>query len=445
MTSWVYGSAFSSGDPASVLTPTTGTEDVGTTDNTAGILTPWLTSRDGQPNPGQGLASFICHVAHLDDSLLRGDKTALFDAHRDRLMNRTRVGNGISFIVERADLLGTPKDDAAERSSEPTKRVVVVKTVREDQHHRNQWGEVLLEMRALLHEPIRYHPNIVRLLDIRWDVSADTGSPFPAIIQEYASFGTLDKLQQRSQPLPFSIKQKLCYDVGRGLSIIHACGMVHGDLKHENVLIFPNSYPDPPNQPYTAKLADFGGTVMDMSGDGTRRIPMHTFPYEAPEVSEKLTEEGAKKTDAYSYGMLVWRCMIDSQDILTAMGMTSSGSLANAKLREDITLLKLSDGLLETAIHNIANYFFLSPQASEPELQLGNLGFDVHSAWGPQTACFGPRPSPSPRHGFRHGVLIRRHQGRREQEDSPGVGEQNPRKTWYGCRRHRLHVGPDGK
>jgi len=361
MTSWVYGSAFSSGDPASVLTPATDTENVGTTENTntPGILTPWLTSRDGHSNPGQGLASFMCHVAYLDDSLLRGDKTALFDARRGRLVNRTRVGHGISFIVERADLLEADAAGDTQESREPTKRVVVVKTVREDQHHRNQWGEVLLEMRALLHEPIRYHPNIVRLLDIRWDVSADTGSPFPAIVQEYASFGTLDKLQQRSQPLPFSIKQKLCYDVGRALSIIHACGMVHGDLKHENVLIFPNSYLDPPNQPYTAKLADFGGTVMDMSGDATHRIPMHTFPYEAPEISEELTEEGAKKTDAYSYGMLVWRCMIDSQDILTAMGMTSSGSLANAKLREDITMLKLSDGLLETAIHNIANYFFL--------------------------------------------------------------------------------------
>jgi hypothetical protein len=44
-------------------------------------------------------------------------------------------------------------------------------------------------------------------------------------VQEYASFGTLDKLQQRTKPLPFSINQKLCYDVGRALSIIHACGM----------------------------------------------------------------------------------------------------------------------------------------------------------------------------------------------------------------------------
>lgn len=355
MTSYVYPSAFSdAADPTPAVTPSP--EDTGTMSDDPRILT------DGQPAPGQGLASFICHVAFLDDNLQRGDRSAFFAAHRARLVNRKRIGNGISFIVERAGLEDTQGSSDAAESSQTAKlkrEVVVVKTAREDQHHRNQWGEVLLEIRALLHEPIRYHPNIVRLLDIRWDTSTDTGSPFPAIVQEYASFGTLDKLQQRTKPLPFSIKQKLCYDVGRALSIIHACGMVHGDLKHENVLIFPNPYPNPPNQPYTAKLADFGGTVMDMSGDSIHSVPMHTFPYEAPEVAEKLTDEGAKKTDAYSYGMLIWRCVIDSQDILTALAMgTSRGNLGDSKLRDKVKLLKLSDGLLETAIHNIATYFF---------------------------------------------------------------------------------------
>ncbi|KAL6895346.1 serine/threonine protein kinase [Trichoderma longibrachiatum] len=355
MTTYIYSSAFSDdADPALALTPSTG--DIRTMSDGPRILT------DGQPASGQGLASFICHVAFLDENLQRGDRSAFFAAHRARLVNRKLIGNGISFIVERAELEDPQGANDAAESSQTAKlktKVVVVKTAREHQHHRNQWGEVLLEIRSLLHEPIRYHPNIVKLLDIRWDTSTDTGSPFPAIVQEYAGFGTLDKLQQRTKPLPFSIKQKLCYDIGRALSIIHACGMVHGDLKHENVLIFVNPYPNPPNQPYTAKLADFGGTVMDMSGDGTHSVPMHTFPYEAPEVGEKLTEDGAKKTDAYSYGMLIWRCMVDSHDILTSLGMsTSRGNLGDSKLRDNVKLLKLSDGLLEAAIHNVANYFF---------------------------------------------------------------------------------------
>ena len=344
MTSYVYPSAFS-GDPASAITPSPAPPSLSSSSALV-LATPQSSTQASHAATGQGLASFICHVAYLDDKLQRGGRSAFFTSQQTRVVNRKRIGDGASFIVERAELKG-PQDSDENGMA----RTVVIKTVRENKGNRNPWREVLLEIRALLHEPIRYHPNIVNFLGIRWDASADTGSPFPAIVQEYAAFGTLDKLQQRSEPLPFGIKQKLCYDVGRALSIIHACGMVHGDLKHENVLVFPNTQENPANQPYTLKLADFGGTVMDLSGDGGHRIPMHTFPYEAPEISEKLTEEGAKKTDAYSYGMLIWRCMIDSQDVLAALGVSRDA-------REKVTLLKLSDGLLEAAIHSISSYFF---------------------------------------------------------------------------------------
>ncbi|KXX75771.1 Serine/threonine-protein kinase HT1 [Madurella mycetomatis] len=369
MTSYVYPSAFST-NFSSAATPSTSV--TGTAKSSSpGITTPQSTTQFGEVTVSEGLGSFICHAAYLESNLRRGERSVLFSARRSRIVNRQRIANGASFIVERADLgeqqafnkTTGPNGTAQERTT-----TVAVKTVRGDRYHRTHWREVLLEIRALLHEPIRYHPNIVRLLDIQWGARTDSRSPFPAVIQEYAAFGTLDKLQQRSRPLPFSIKQKLCYDVGRALSIIHACGMVHGDLKHENVLIFPNRYSDPANQPYTAKLADFGGTVMDFGGSGTSQMPMYTFPFEAPEISDKLTEEGAKKTDAYSYGMLIWRCMIDSQDVLSAMGIArnSRGSATDDKIREHIRLLKLSDGLLEAAIHNIANYFFVHqlPRAS---------------------------------------------------------------------------------
>jgi len=239
----------------------------------------------------------------------------------------------------------------------------VVKTVRDDEENRDSnWREVLLEIRALLHEPLRYHPNVVRLLDIRWNASVDTGTAFPALVLDFAEFGTLDQLQRDNRALPFSVKQKLCYDVGRGLSIIHACGMVHGDLKHENVLIFPNAYDTLPNQPFTAKLADFGGTLLDMGLEGAaHRVPMFSFPYEAPEIMNSLTEEGAKKTDAFSYGMLIWRCMVDMVDygdILVALGLEPIRGRPSPEMLGKMNSLKVSDALLVAAIHNTAGYFF---------------------------------------------------------------------------------------
>lgn len=211
-------------------------------------------------------------------------------------------------------------------------------------------------MRALLHEPLRYHPNIVKLLDIGWESSSETGSPFPTLVLEYAEFGTFDNLQlHNGSPLKFSIKQKLCYDVGRGLSILHACGIVHGDLKHENVLIFQNNEGFPPGQPYTAKLADFNGAIMDMAEDESRRLHVGTFLYSAPEVGEHLTVEGIRATDAYSYGILLWRAFIDCSDILTAINFRQTTSLSSEEERRLVDL-KRSDVFLQKALTSIRDH-----------------------------------------------------------------------------------------
>src|SRR5947207_948757 len=98
--------------------------------------------------------------------------------------------------------------------------------------------------------------------------------------------------------LPFSAKQKLCYDVARGLAVLHACGIVHGDLKHENALIFENREKIS-GVPFTAKLADFGGSVMDMAFRKKSSLHMGTWPYGAPEVPIGLSADDLKQTNVY--------------------------------------------------------------------------------------------------------------------------------------------------
>lgn len=224
--------------------------------------------------------------------------------------------------------------------------------------HRNQvqhskqadWTDILLEIRALLHEPLRYHPNIVRLLSLGWGSSSETGSIYPTLILEYAAFGSLHHLQANSLPLPFRVKQKLCYDVARGLSILHACGIVHGDLKHENVLVFENRYDTLEGQLYTAKLADFGGAVMDIAEGDSHFLRMGTFPYNAPEAGQPLNATGVKKTDVYSFGMLVWRAFIDGANIVNEIGLSPSS--AQDQLRD----WKLNDDLLVKATNSVLAY-----------------------------------------------------------------------------------------
>jgi len=208
----------------------------------------------------------------------------------------------------------------------------------------------LFELRALLHEPLRYHPNLVRLLGIQWGLSALSDSCYPVLIMEYASFGTLDALQGSVEPLSFGVKQKLCYDVGRGLSALHSSGIVHGDIKHENVLVFPSRDPVL-GLPYTAKLGDFGGAVMDMTPEDFRRVETWTWPFQAPEVTDgrALTRPEMMSTDVYSFGLLVWRTFTDGHGFVSLPGAAQDApdqdkrGLTAQKATEDFTLTALTD------------------------------------------------------------------------------------------------------
>ncbi|TLS24361.1 hypothetical protein PpBr36_08942 [Pyricularia pennisetigena] len=338
-------------------------------------------------------ASFICHTAYLETQLQKGDQSAFFAGGGKQIVNRKRIGEGASFLVDRGELQGNNNNNNnnTETNNSQGPKYVALKTAKEptaDDENRGRWRDILFEIRALLHEPLRYHPNIAHLLDIRWDGGGETGSPFPTLVVEYAEFGTLLSLQRShaQEPLPFSIKQKLCYDVGRGLSILHACGIVHGDLKHENVLIFANRYQSPPGQPYTAKLADFGGTVMDMVDDEGRelqghRMRAHTFPFEAPEVGRQLSTDGAKKTDAYSYGMLIWRCMLDCADMFLLSGLQLPRGRPEEAEMERLNEYKRSDQVLEWALSTVSEYFLRRRiPASSLQLVMAALMFTLRGA-----------------------------------------------------------------
>ncbi|KAI8713360.1 hypothetical protein NCS52_01280200 [Fusarium sp. LHS14.1] len=295
-----------------------------------------------------GFVSFACHVAFLEERLRRGNDTKFFDGHEIQTAARFPAGGGGFFTVDRARLKNQPTDG---------REIVAIKTARDQSGDPSRWKDILLEVRALLHEPLRYHPNIVHLLDFGWSHSSETGSPFPTLVLEYADFGTLDDLQLKSEsPLPFRIKQKLCYDVGRGLSILHACGIVHGDLKHNNVLVFRNREEYPPDQTYTAKLADFGGAIMDIGRDAGHSLRMTTVPYDAPESGQALTIDGIKATDTYSFGMLIWRTFIDCQDLLVAIGFKQTSSPLSGDERTELKQLKRSETFLQMALDTVEAY-----------------------------------------------------------------------------------------
>ncbi|KAF8459874.1 hypothetical protein BDZ91DRAFT_740929 [Kalaharituber pfeilii] len=198
------------------------------------------------------------------------------------------------------DIHGMPKDNANEERSKA----------------------VLLEFLALTHEPLFNHPNIVDLLGVCWerDVSEPTlldqhiHSAFyvPVLLLENARLGSLDQFMKTTVYETRSMKQKaqLCRDVAEGLFALHSCGIVHGDVKPENILIFDSRHGDG----YTAKLGDFGFSVnqreedlvLKSNGQASWKLVGRSWPWNDPECHLHRTWDQLQKTDVFSYGLLVW-------------------------------------------------------------------------------------------------------------------------------------------
>jgi serine/threonine protein kinase len=159
-----------------------------------------------------------------------------------------KVGEGETFVVDRCKLDG---------------KVVAVKHIKlgdfnVDQrafHRRLQ--SVVREISIMHHQPLAQHPHILLLLGYGWKLEGS--SPLPYIVVEYGIGGDLRSyLQDRPKS---SLKAKIlhCADVACGLMALHQCGIVHGDLKLNNVIIF-KSWDRPSGT--VAKLCDFGHSIM---------------------------------------------------------------------------------------------------------------------------------------------------------------------------------------
>lgn len=114
------------------------------------------------------------------------------------------------------------------------------------------------ELVALTHPALRQHANISRLLlyDL---ITSSSGKSIPTLVVERAKFGSLYDLLERGQHTVMATdRADICKDITAGLSAIHRAGIVHGDVKADNVLIFES--PEQ-NKQFLAKISDFGSII----------------------------------------------------------------------------------------------------------------------------------------------------------------------------------------
>ncbi|KAK6449529.1 hypothetical protein FP744_10005779 [Trichoderma asperellum] len=210
----------------------------------------------------------------------------------------THIGEGGSFSV-RSLTLPSPSTSIVLKSVLPVRDFT-------DREEQARLGAIILELRALSHQPLRNHRNIVKLLGLGWETDwEDPTRKWPVLIQECA-YGTLDDLLEREPDLSYQHRLKLSLGISEGLLAIQCCGIAHGDLKLANVLIYPVTQHSISECRWIPKLTDFGGSVLDIPEGATGRLPMRSVPWQAPEWADYLTRDGLLRTDLYSLDLTIW-------------------------------------------------------------------------------------------------------------------------------------------
>ena len=142
-------------------------------------------------------------------------------------------------------------------------------------------------------EILRYahHPNLLQLYDV-----FET-QDFLYIVTEYVPGGSLFSwLESRKFRVSEEIAKSIVSDIAHGLSFLHENGVVHRDVKLENVLLVQN------NDHITAKLIDYGLSCFLGPGQSSKE-PVGTLKYAAPEVIAR--QHYRHKVDCWGLGVIM--------------------------------------------------------------------------------------------------------------------------------------------
>lgn len=131
------------------------------------------------------------------------------------------------------------------------------------------------------------------------------------LIQEYCNLGSLGKqnyFRINDQHSAWGCKNPemqviidTCKDIARGMKYLHDNGIVHGDLKCDNVLL-QSSHVD--TKGFTAKVADFGLSRKLGHSTHLSTKSFGTVTHMPPELL--LDGHLSSKVDVYSFGVIMW-------------------------------------------------------------------------------------------------------------------------------------------
>jgi eukaryotic-like serine/threonine-protein kinase len=246
----------------------------------------------------QGLTTTLRHCV-VDASSIPSLPTLTFDTPDGRRPGAPifEVGQVLADRFEILALAGMGGMGAVYRARDrKLGDVVALKTLRD-----NAWNDPRrvdrLKQEIKLARKIT-HPHVLRV----YDLGEVDGIPF--ISMEYVRGVTLRQLLDKTQRLPFSAGMRLARQICLGLDAVHQAGILHHDMKPENVLLEPTG---------NARLMDFGisAPLSQEPGTGERQIALGTPYYLAPEQLSGGQVDA--RADLFGTGILLFELFTGTQ------------------------------------------------------------------------------------------------------------------------------------
>jgi serine/threonine-protein kinase len=143
------------------------------------------------------------------------------------------------------------------------------------------------------------HPAVVQIYDLVEDATGD------ALVFEYVEGRTLQELLEEGLP-SLALAVRLAREIAEGLAAAHTTGLIHRDLKTENVMVTAEGH---------AKILDFGIAKATARGDESATLTGHGIVIGTLHAMSPEQARGAEvdaRSDLFSLGVLLYELLTGS-------------------------------------------------------------------------------------------------------------------------------------
>jgi ATP-dependent Lon protease len=138
------------------------------------------------------------------------------------------------------------------------------------------------------------HPNIVEVFDYQ-EVNG-----MPCLVMEYLGNGSLAVRLKAAAVVDLGETLRVLRQVAAAMAAVHAKGVVHRDLKPDNILFSDGG---------DAKVTDFGLAKRDDVDLTQTNIALGTPYYMSPEQANGQAKHAGPQSDVWSFGVIMYECL----------------------------------------------------------------------------------------------------------------------------------------